>query len=181
MISTSSEIVSLFIDTIIKTDATVEKIEASPEALCNSLMKSVRGCENIVISEPEFISRNLFANFQESVNVCNHPNANQLAFADAGITDAFAGVAQTGSICITITSGFSTYVSLLPRKHIVVLDSKNIVERPRDIFNLPISNKSVEQTGWIFISGPSATADMGELVKGVHGPDKLHIILLVDK
>ena len=29
-----------------------------------------------------------------------------------------------------------------------------------------------------FITGPSATADMGPLVRGVHGPGKLHIIVL---
>ena len=30
----------------------------------------------------------------------------------------------------------------------------------------------------VFVTGPSATADMGPLVRGVHGPHKLHIIVL---
>jgi len=30
----------------------------------------------------------------------------------------------------------------------------------------------------VFVTGPSATADMGPLVRGVHGPHKLHILVL---
>jgi len=31
----------------------------------------------------------------------------------------------------------------------------------------------------VFVTGPSATADMGPLVRGVHGPHQLHVIVLV--
>ncbi len=173
-----SKIISQFINTAQRAGATVEKINSSPEVLYDSLIKSTSGLKNIVVSEPQFIPNGLFNKFKEKADILMQPDAHQLASAEAGITDAFAGVARTGSVCISISSDLSNYISLLPRKHIVILESKNIVARPRDIFELFISKSPIEKTGWVFISGPSATADMGELVRGVHGPDELHIILL---
>jgi L-lactate dehydrogenase complex protein LldG len=31
---------------------------------------------------------------------------------------------------------------------------------------------------FVFITGPSATADMGPLVRGVHGPHRQHVIVV---
>ena len=132
------------------------------------------------MSKPQYISESLFELFMKNATTVRQPDAGQLCSAEFGISDAFAGVARTGSVCISIDSGLGSYVSLLPQSHIVVLESKNIVARPRDVFDLHILNQPIEKRGWIFISGPSATADMGELVRGAHGPGKLYIILLKD-
>ncbi len=59
-----------------------------------------------------------------------------------------------------------------------MLESNRIAARPRDIFEQYILKQPMEKRGWVYISGPSATADMGELVRGAHGPAKLYIILL---
>ncbi|MFZ0453614.1 MAG: LUD domain-containing protein [Ignavibacteriaceae bacterium] len=173
-----SKLISQFKDTARKAGATTEEIDSSGEALYDSLLEIAGGSENILMSEPEFIPVDLFTKIKEKFNIVTKPDTDELAAAEVGITDAFAGIARTGSVCIAITPGFSSYISLLPRKHIVILESKNIVARPRDIFENHILKSTIDETGWIFISGPSATADMGELVRGVHGPDKLHIILL---
>ncbi len=174
----NSKLISQFIDTAQKAGATIEEIVSSPEAICGSLLKSIPGSKNILMPELQFIPPHLFKMFKENIDIITIRDAEQLASAEAGITDAFAGVARTGSVCVSINSSLSSYISLLPRKHIVLLETKNIAARPRDIFEKYILNKASNNTGWIFISGPSATADMGELVRGVHGPDKLHIILL---
>lgn len=173
-----SKLISQFIDTAQKAGATVEQMNSSVESLFDSLIKNVSGSEKILMSEPKHIHLDIFSKIKEKMNLVTELNAAGLASADVGITDAFAGVARTGSVCISINSGLNSYESLLPRKHIVILESKNIVSRPRDVFEQYILRSTDEESGWIFISGPSATADMGELVRGVHGPDKLHIILL---
>ena len=173
-----SKLISQFVDTARKAGATTEEIDSSEEALYNSLIKNAAGSKKILMAEPKFISVNLFNKIKEKIDIITEPDADLLATAGVGITDAFAGVARTGSVCISVTPGLDSYISLLPRKHIVILESKNIVARPRDVFENYILTSTSEATGWIFISGPSATADMGELVRGVHGPDKLHIILL---
>lgn len=173
-----SKLISQFKDTAQKAGATVEQFNSSDELFVDSLIKNVSGSEKILMSEPKYIPISLFNKIKEKINLVTELSAAQLASAEVGITDAFAGVARTGSVCISVNSGLSSYESLLTRKHIVILESKNIVLRPRDVFEKYILKDPVGETGWIFISGPSATADMGELVRGVHGPDKLHIILL---
>jgi L-lactate dehydrogenase complex protein LldG len=172
------QIVSKFINAAQNAGATVDKIQSSPEGLYNAVLNAVSDSKRIVMSEPHYIPQSIFKLFRDKADIINQPDAHQLSSAEFGITDAFAGVARTGSVCISVDSGISNYVSLLPETHIVILESKNIVERPQDIFEQFIQEKSKTERGWIFISGPSATADMGELVRGAHGPAGLHIILL---
>ena len=66
------------------------------------------------------------------------------------------------------------FASLIPRLHIAVVDAASIVPQPRDVITSAIGM----QSDIVFITGPSATADMGPLVRGVHGPHKLHILVL---
>jgi len=69
-------------------------------------------------------------------------------------------------------------VGLFTRRHIAVLAAASIVARPRDVFDNPRVKKLSADSDFVFITGPSATADMGSLVRGVHGPGSLHIIIL---
>ena len=170
-------LVPQFIEMAERAGASVEKIKSSPETINSILLKITAGSKNIVMSEPYNIPQSLFKLFKENADIIEQPNANQLASADFGISDAIAGVSSTGSICISIDSSLNNYISLLPKAHIAVLESNRIVARPRDIFEQYIL-KQPEKRGWVYISGPSATADMGELVRGAHGPAKLYIILL---
>ena len=55
-----------------------------------------------------------------------------------------------------------------------------IVPRVRDLFSREVLEGKGLARSFTFITGPSATADMGPLVRGVHGPGKLHIIVLED-
>jgi L-lactate dehydrogenase complex protein LldG len=95
-----------------------------------------------------------------------------------GITDAFAGVARSGSVCVCIDYDYAGFVSLLSRFHVAVLPVENIVERPGDLFRPDCLNGDGLRRNFVFITGPSATADMGPLVRGVHGPHRLHVILV---
>jgi L-lactate dehydrogenase complex protein LldG len=62
--------------------------------------------------------------------------------------------------------------------HIVLLYADRIVERPRDLFNPTCLDGEGLRRNLVLITGPSATADMGPLVRGVHGPHRLQIFLL---
>jgi len=62
--------------------------------------------------------------------------------------------------------------------HIALLPAEKIVERPRDLFHQDCLDGDGLRLDFVFITGPSATADMGPLVRGVHGPHRLHIIIL---
>lgn len=99
-----------------------------------------------------------------------------LAKGGTGITDVFAAVAETGSIALSNTSSNHGPLSLFTDRHIAILELDRLVARPRDLFQR--SEWAQELQNMVFITGPSATADMGKLVRGVHGPGRLDIIVL---
>jgi L-lactate dehydrogenase complex protein LldG len=157
--------------------ATVERIPATAEALNNALIEASEG-EMILLAQPNDINPKLFSVFKQNVNVITEPNKEQLSTIRTGITDAFCAIATTGSVCVSISTNLSSPISMLTRKHIVLVDSKTIIPRPRDIFSEEYLGGRGLKGSFSIITGPSATADMGPLVRGVHGPGKLHIIIL---
>jgi len=106
------------------------------------------------------------------------PTDDQFAAADAGVTEAFAGVARTGTICIAMNGGMRAASSLLMPLHIALLPAERIVFRPRELFAPEGIGSAALKRNLAFVTGPSATADMGPLVRGVHGPHRLHILVV---
>jgi len=159
--------------------ATVEKIKGTPENLKTALVRAMGGNKFAILAETTVLPPELFAPFKALPNVISNPTEEQMASIRVGVTDAFAGVAGTGSICVAIDESLSGSVSLYSREHIAVLDARLMVSRPRDLFSEEFFERSKLPENFVFITGPSATADMGELVRGVHGPGRLHILLLV--
>lgn len=96
---------------------------------------------------------------------------------DATVTAATLAVAETGTIVLTHdTTQGRRAISLVPDLHVcVVLANQVVADVPDAIARL--DGRAV--TTWI--SGPSATSDI-ELnrVEGVHGPRRLHVIVLDD-
>ena len=168
------------------TGATVERLPRSPEALKRAVQRVLTGGDKApsassgqaLLAEPDDLPPELWAPLRDLEKVIDHPTDDQLRSTMVGITDAFAGVARTGSVCVAMTENLGGAVSLFPRSHVAVLDARYIVPRPGDVFTAgQLENKGLERN-FVFITGPSVTADMGELVRGVHGPDHLHIIIL---
>lgn len=156
----------------------MEVVGRSPEAVRDAVLTKSSGKRPILIAEPRYISPDYFRSLQSVERVLSHPRPDDYRSAPVGVTDAFAAVARTGSVCVDIGADIAGYVSLLPRLHIVVVDIKKLVFRPSDLFQLEPFARPTFQEDFVFISGPSATADMGPLVRGVHGPHELHILVL---
>ncbi len=116
----------------------------------------------------------VFDHLKEDLQLADPADEWQMRNLPFGICEAFAGVARTGSVCVRLGSNLTAAVSLLPFEHIVLLQQDRLVWRPRDVVTFP----EAQADNFIFVTGPSATADMGELVRGAHGPGKLHILLL---
>ncbi len=169
------ELYKKFRKTAEATGAVVELIEADEKALAKAINKAIGDAERVVYSDPVDLSPKLFRAFLSQKDVITNPHEKDLEAAEVGITDAFCAVARTGSICLSLDNNAGAVISLLSKKHIAVLSLDSIVSRPRDVFEL---SAAIERD-FVFISGPSATADMGELVRGAHGPGYLHIILLI--
>lgn len=158
--------------------ATVERLPASPEQIASAVGRLAKG-GTIAISKPLDLPSELFSACERLPNVVTGRSREELAACDVGITDAFAGVARTGSVCVCVDHDYAGTISLLSRLHIVVLSAEALVERPNELFNPRCLDGKALKRNFVFITGPSATADMGPLVRGVHGPHRLHVILLV--
>lgn len=99
-----------------------------------------------------------------------------------GITGADAALASTGSLVVGSGAGKSRQASLLPALHIAVITPDQIVADLETWFDAQLA-KGLQHfrsaAAHVVISGPSRTADIAmELVMGVHGPTRVHVVIL---
>jgi len=156
--------------------ASVERVSYSASRLAAAVSKKSSG--RIAIADTLDLPQELFSDLQELPGIVTGRSKLDLAACDVGVTEAFAGVARTGSVCVAVDHDYSGVISLLARMHVAVLSADKITERPGDLFSPHFLNGKALQRNFVFVTGPSATADMGPLVRGVHGPHQLHIIIL---
>ena len=169
-----------FIESAEKSAATVETVPPDAEALHRCLLRVTEESDCVLLALAGDLDPQLFSQFGAHRKVVREPTSEELKTISVGVTDAFCGVASTGSVCVSLTRSLSAAASMLTRTHIVVVDEKTIVPRVRDLFSPEVLEGKGLARSFTFITGPSATADMGPLVRGVHGPGKLHIIVLED-
>lgn len=99
-----------------------------------------------------------------------------------GLTGAEAALAGTGSLVMVSGQGKPREASLLPPVHIAVVTAGQIVPN----LDTWITSQSLENfsrfraaSNTVVISGPSRTGDIANiLVKGVHGPGEVHVIVV---
>jgi L-lactate dehydrogenase complex protein LldG len=96
-----------------------------------------------------------------------------------GITLAFAGVAETGSLAVLGDAKTPNGINFLPDTHIVLLFASRVVPTYEDVWSLLRSEYGPLPRIVNFITGPSRTGDIEQtILLGAHGPRRLHIILL---
>ena len=103
------------------------------------------------------------------------------ARADVGITGVDYAIAETGSCVILPRPGVSRAVSLLPPVHVAVVEADRVLPSLDELFVLRRSDFLHGKMGSYMniITGPSRSADIEyTIVKGVHGPGEVHLVLL---
>jgi L-lactate dehydrogenase complex protein LldG len=158
--------------------ATVEIIDRSPHHLCAAILRAAGDEGRILYAAPQELPAELFSEFARDPRVRSEPTPEEWVNSPVGVTEAFAGVARTGSVCVDVGYQRTGMASLLAPLHITVVAAETIVPQPRDLFRHDVLDGKGLSRSFVFITGPSATADMGPLVRGVHGPHRLHIIVL---
>ncbi|MDZ5811218.1 LUD domain-containing protein [Halorubrum sp. AD140] len=106
------------------------------------------------------------------------PTTADLRAAHTGVTRASLGVAEYGSVAIEADSAGTEPISLFVDRHVVVLHEADLVPDMPDAFEWLGPRAREESVDVVFATGPSATADMGGLVHGAHGPKEVHVVLL---
>jgi L-lactate dehydrogenase complex protein LldG len=96
-----------------------------------------------------------------------------------GITGCYCAIAETGTLMLL--SGPTTFpaTSLLPETHIAVVRKQRLVRSMEDGWDLLRREHGSLPRQVAFVSGPSRTADIEmTLVLGIHGPYRVHVLLL---
>jgi len=171
-------LVEQFTDSAIKAVATVEIIDRSPATLRDAILRAAGDAQRILYAPPHDLPVALFSDFAKDPRVVADATPDELIHSAVGVTEAFAGVVRTGSVCVDVSYERTGMVSLLAPLQIAVVAAETIVPQPRDLFRADMLDGKGLTCDFVFVTGPSATADMGPLVRGVHGPHKLHIIVL---
>lgn len=96
-----------------------------------------------------------------------------------GITGAFCGIADTGTLMFLGGPDTPAAASLLPETHVCLLPVARVVPFMEDAWRLVRASRSGLPRAVNFVSGPSRTADIEQTVTlGAHGPYRVHIVLV---
>jgi len=173
-----SDLIATFERNAVEAGAEVARIPARPHDVFEAARQITAGGSSIVVGAGEFIPDELMEALHRLPGVLEAPTDEQLSRADVGICGGFSGVASAGSVVVAMGPPLVAMTSLLIPLHIVLLPVSRMVSRPRDLFDPAVLHGEALRRNIVFITGPSATADMGPLVRGVHGPHRLLILLL---
>jgi len=100
------------------------------------------------------------------------------ATADVGISSADFALADTGSLVMIASTAEARLISLLPPVHLAIIPRECLLSGLDELFTvrpLPADTTS----SMVLITGPSRTADIEQiLVRGVHGPGEIHVVIV---
>lgn len=106
------------------------------------------------------------------------PTPAELQTAQTGVTPAAFAIADYGSVVLPSTGSGSELVSLFVDHHVAIVDEQDIVSDMGRAFDRFGQDVPDAYGSAIIATGPSATADMGSLVTGAHGPSKVDVIVV---
>ena len=103
------------------------------------------------------------------------------------VQQAFAAVAETGTLMLPSDPKRPTTLNLLSDTAIVVLRTSRVVGPYEDAWDLLRRERKDAMTGGfmprnvMLVTGPSRSADIEQTLElGAHGPRRLHVVLIED-
>jgi len=95
-----------------------------------------------------------------------------------GLSVAFCGIAETGSLMLLSGPVSPTSLNFLPDDFLCLLPESRIVPRLEDAWALLRAERGSMPRATNIITGPSRTADVEQTIQlGAHGPRRLHVLL----
>lgn len=106
------------------------------------------------------------------------PDLTAIETAATGVTPAVLGIADYGSVVVRGDADGAEPVSLFADHHVAVLAAGDLVgDMPAAIGILGDAIRA-GHGDHVLATGPSATADMGTLVVGAHGPERVTVVVV---
>jgi L-lactate dehydrogenase complex protein LldG len=97
-----------------------------------------------------------------------------------GLTTAFAGIAETGTLMLLSGPETPTTIAFLPETSIVVLQAGRVLRAYEDGLRLLREERGELPRSINLITGPSRSGDIEQTIQlGAHGPKRL-LVLLID-
>lgn len=129
---------------------------------------AIAGHSVVVSSAPLLGKLGLIANF--SRDAC--------ARAEIGVTSADYALADTGTLVFLAGSGESRLISLIPPRHMAVIERAKILASLDELLSV-VADPGDGSSAMVLVTGPSRTADIEmRLVRGVHGPGEITVIVV---
>lgn len=115
---------------------------------------------------------------QKALEIRNGPSDGD---DEAGVSHAFGGIAETGTLVMTSGKDNPSTINFLPEHHIVVVeaadidgDMESVLAKVRKKYGRGKMPRTLN-----FITGPSRSGDIEQkIILGAHGPRALHIIVV---
>lgn len=101
----------------------------------------------------------------------------------AGLSHAFAGVAETGTVVLVSGADNPTTLNFLPEHHLVVVKASEIAGDYETVWNRirAVHGAGVMPRAVNWITGPSRSGDIEQtILLGAHGPRSLHLLVVED-
>lgn len=98
-----------------------------------------------------------------------------------GVSHAFAGIAETGTVALLSGPDNPTTLNFLPEHHIVVVSAKEIEGDMEAVWAKlrKTHGKGVMPRALNLVTGPSRSGDIEQtILLGAHGPRALHLIIV---
>jgi L-lactate dehydrogenase complex protein LldG len=174
-----AERIALFVAQAEKVSATVERV-ASPDAVPAAVAQYLRA-RNLPASLRRGADPRLAAlpwASEPNLTVATGPSAGDDL---VGLSHAFGGVAETGTLVMASGPDNPTTLNFLPEYHLVVIDADDIEGDTETVFDLIRARygKGVMPRTVNMITGPSRSGDIEQtILLGAHGPRSLHIVIL---
>jgi len=122
-----------------------------------------------------------FENVSLPDTVATDPTVQELEAAETGVTAAGYGIADYGSVIVQGGPDGEEPVSLYADEHVAVVAASDVLPDMDATFDRLAEDVRSGAGQAVIATGPSATADMGALVKGAHGPMEVTVVLLEDR
>lgn len=165
-------LLSSFAESLRRVDATVTRTDADgadaalADAITEPAVGTELGIDGVSLAD---------------LPVTLEPDAGELTAAATGVTRAALGIADYGSVVIRGTAAGEEPASLFGETHVAVVTASDVVPDMPSAFDRFGEWARTDDADAIVATGPSATADMGELVKGAHGPRAVHVVVIEDR